>query len=258
MSKNKTILAAAIATIIASASTAHAAEFKSGAYLGAHGSVLSDGESGFSSSTDYGYSESKMEDSMDLNGDVEVGLHAGYNWLMPVIFPMADRGVTLLLGLELNGSYGGPDGSKVKVATGTDTYEDGDEVDFTSTHGESREMTWNTEFRLRAGVVYKSVALYAFGGPVIAGIEEGSSYETVYSDGDVYGNKSSTDQFAFGYVVGGGVEWQVTNCLSVLAEVAYRDLTVNESKYSYNGSLGSKEQSDMRDTSVSVGMNFRF
>lgn len=252
-----TILAILVVALVFG-SSANAADFRSGLYIGAHGLVLSDGEVNDTSSTDYGYSESKSGNSMDLNGGVEVGARAGYNGFVPINLPTLDRRATLLFGLELNGSYGGPDGATRKTITGTDSYEDGDKVDFTSTQGKSLEMTWNAEIRARAGFAYKSMAVYAFGGPVIAGVKEGSSYKTVYSDGNMYSNQDELDHFAFGYTVGGGFEWQVAKHVSVLAEVAYRDLSVEESKYSYNDSLGGGDESRLNDTSISVGMNFRF
>lgn len=132
---------------------------------------------------------------MDLDGFVG-GLHAGYNW----------QSDALVLGIEgdiefadINGDTDVINGNGIKVG----------EVE--------QEIDWLGSLRLRAGFAADRALFYATGGLAVGGVE----LTLKDSDGDEFASNSETN---WGWTLGGGIEYAVTDDLSARIEYRYTDL----------------------------------
>ncbi|MBK1866777.1 outer membrane protein [Aestuariivirga sp. YIM B02566] len=135
--------------------------------------------------------------TFDLDGFVG-GAHAGYNW----------QSDSLVLGVE-----------------GDIEYADlNDEVDILSSDGSGElvgvdevEINWLGSLRLRAGFAADRALFYATGGLAVGGAKLTAKDE----DGEEFADDSATK---WGWTIGGGVEYALTDELSGRIEYRYTDL----------------------------------
>jgi outer membrane immunogenic protein len=132
---------------------------------------------------------------MDLDGFVG-GLHAGYNW----------QSDALVLGVEGDIEFTDMKGD-------TDVVNDnGDNIGKIE-----QEIDWLGSLRLRAGFAADRALFYATGGLAVGGVE--------LSLEDGAGNHlDSNSDTNWGWTLGGGVEYAMTDDLSVRIEYRYTDL----------------------------------
>lgn len=137
-----------------------------------------------------------QEGSIDAEGFIG-GIHAGYNL-------QADR---LVIGIEGDVEASDMDGD-------TDVlFVEGDLAFAT----QAKEYDWLASIRLRAGYAMDSVLFYATGGVAFAGVD--MSFDVPEAD-----FHESDTETAFGVTVGGGIEFALTDNLTLRAEYRYTDL----------------------------------
>lgn len=112
------------------------------------------------------------------------------------------------------------------------------------------EMNWMGTLRLRGGYALDQALIYATGGLAVAG----ATMSNTPPNPGATGTFSST---FVGWTVGAGVEFALSDTMSVKAEYAYADLGVR------NSPLGALDVANSYDISpkvhaVKVGVNFRF
>lgn len=132
--------------------------------------------------------------SLDLDGFVG-GLHAGYNW----------HSDSLVFGFVGDIEFADMKGD-TEVTTGDFALSDLD-----------GEIDWLGSLRLRAGFAFDRTLLYATGGLAVGGAE--LSIDNNISDTDADNNETK-----WGWTIGGGVEYAVTDELSAFLEYRYTDL----------------------------------
>ncbi|WP_162918236.1 outer membrane protein [Taklimakanibacter deserti] len=135
------------------------------------------------------------EGSIDAEG-VLGGLHAGYN---------LESG-NLVLGIEADAELSDMDGD-------TDVLFETDEP-FAK---QEKEFDWLASLRLRAGYAMDRVLIYATGGVALADVD--MSFKLLDGSFD-----ESDTEIAFGITVGGGLEYALTDNLTLRAEYRYTDL----------------------------------
>ena len=131
-------------------------------------------------------------DSEDFDGFAG-GLTGGYNHVLD----------QLLLGVEAD--------IALSEADGAATY-------FTS-EGVNADLDWLSTIRGRLGFIHEDFLFFATGGLALGGLEA-----------DIFGAglPVSLDKTALGYAVGGGVEWALSDRITVKAEYLYVDLAKEE------------------------------
>ncbi|HTN95741.1 MAG TPA: outer membrane protein [Nordella sp.] len=137
--------------------------------------------------------------SIEMDGFVG-GLHAGYNW----------QSDSLVLGVEGDLEYADLDGDTDIIHS--------DDGQFNEKAGDARqEIDWLGSLRLRAGFAFDRALIYATGGLAVGGVEvSGFIDESDFDDS----NKGTE----WGWTLGGGFEYAVTDELSARLEYRYTDL----------------------------------
>ncbi len=135
-----------------------------------------------------------------LEGNIETdgflgGLHVGYNF-------QADM---LVFGVEGDIEFSDMNGdADVRMAV------DGPVV------GEAtKEIDWLGSLRLRTGFAMDRALIYATGGLAVGGVE---------FESDVPGAEESNNETAWGWTIGGGLEYAMTDDLTARIEYRYTDL----------------------------------
>lgn len=137
--------------------------------------------------------------SIEMDGFVG-GLHAGYNW----------QSDSLVLGVEGDIEYADLDGD-------TDIIHSDDGQTNEKVGDARQEIDWLGSLRLRAGFTFDRALLYATGGLAVGGVEvSGFIDESDFDDS----NKGTE----WGWTLGGGFEYAVTDALSARLEYRYTDL----------------------------------
>jgi outer membrane immunogenic protein len=112
--------------------------------------------------------------------------------------------------------------------------------------------------RLRAGyLVQPSLLAYATGGLAWAMVE--SSVNSIHDVGKVTESASfaSADENHIGWTVGGGLEWKLTESVSLVGEYLYIDL--GEVDYRYSGDHATDNfHPDLELQIIKAGLNYRF
>ncbi len=155
------------------------------------------------------------------------GLHAGYNW----------QTGSIVLGVE----------GDIELANARDSLArtiDGAALVLGSRIGTQGSL------RLRAGYAFDRTLLYVTGGIAGASIKE----SVIVSGTGVKSTNSGTE---YGYTIGAGVEYAITNNISARAEYRYTDF----GKSSWTGTVdGSAVAASFKTTdhAVRVGVSYRF
>jgi outer membrane immunogenic protein len=185
---------------------------------------------GFYAGIHGGYGTGKAKafgDSMDIDGWYGGG-QIGYNWQA--------AGSPWVLGLEVDSSFGGIDGSLSDTIGGV-------------TGKVTSEINYLGTARVRAGYAVNNVLFYATGGLAWANNE-------IKASASIPGLTASTsdEQFHVGYAVGGGLEWAFAPQWSAKVEYVYLGL----GGQTYFGDVGGGFNADLDAHTVKVGLNYRF
>ena len=175
---------------------------------------------GLSVGIDGGYNwargrEAGVDDTIGLHGGL-LGAHIGYNW---------QHGATVI-GVETDAAWSNADGAR--------HYAGGDRLQFSN--------DWLSSFRLKAGVAFGNVLLYATGGVALGGFEADLA--------SVGGSWRSSETFV-GYVAGGGIETKLTSNLSARLEGLHYGFNGAEFETSAGGF-----KSDLSATTVRAGLTY--
>lgn len=168
--------------------------------------------------------------SIGMDGFVG-GLHAGYNW-------QAD---SLVLGIEGDIEYADLDGDTDIV--GVNAFKIGEA---------SQEIDWLGSLRLRAGFAFDRALIYATGGLAVGGVEVEGSLPNALNSED-----ASNDDTEWGWTIGGGIEYALTDDLSARIEYRYTDLGNTDVDFSDNGVI---EKLKFENTfhAVRAGLSWHF
>ncbi len=165
--------------------------------------------------------------NVDANGFVG-GLHAGYNW---------QRG-SLVYGLEADIEYAALDGS-ANVLEGA-----------TVLARATVESQFRGSLRARLGVAFDRTLLYETGGLALGQVEG------AFVNG---ANRASGSETQFGWTIGAGVEYAISNNWSARAEYRYTDLgDFNVATPTAVVTGAARSNIDTTDHSVRVGLSYRF
>lgn len=174
------------------------------------------------------------ESATDLDG-IFGGVHAGYNF---------QTSSNLVLGVEADLNIGDHSESGVVVTgngapyTGTTDYYD---------------VNAFGSVRLRLGFAAGDFMPYLTGGLAVADFDVGYDPGTLIFDGD----GSDT---AFGYTVGGGAEYAISNSVRIRAEYRYTDYGTTNVTVDTTDILQptTEEEVDLSSHNVSLGLSFAF
>lgn len=218
--------------LVLSASTASAADFYTGRRLPVHEPRplergYRDGGrpniwQGLNMGIDAGYNwsrahETGVPDKVDLGGGL-IGGHVGYNW---------QRGMAML-GVETDLAWSNADGARSFAA--------GDSIAF--------HNHWLSSFRLKAGIAFDKLLVYATGGLALGGFDA----ELTTPSGKWHGNDTLV-----GWVAGGGIETKLTDSLSARVEALYHGF--DDAKFA---TAGSDVRADLSSTTVRAGLTYHF
>jgi outer membrane immunogenic protein len=172
------------------------------------------------------------------------GIQAGYNVQLN----------SIVLGLEADANYLGL--KKRSISSAAPGVVDGGYPGYT--FNQSVEANWLVTLRPRIGVAFDRFLVYATGGLAIANVE-GS---TAFASSGGYSKAGSKSDTKYGYTVGGGVEYAMTNNWSLKAEYLYTDLgKINYiTGFVLPAFLGYSEtvSHNMKFHTVRAGVNYKF
>lgn len=135
--------------------------------------------------------------SIEMDGFVG-GLHAGYNW----------QSDSLVLGVEGDLEYADLNGDTDILHADQDNLKVGEA---------QQDIDWLGSLRLRAGFAFDRALLYATGGLAVGGVKvSGFIDESDFDD--------SSKNTEWGWTLGGGLEYALTDELSASLEYRYTDL----------------------------------
>ena len=128
---------------------------------------------------------------------------------------------------------------------------------------ESRISTnYGADARLRVGIPFKSFMPYAFAGPSLANMQRSQTFS------DTYGFRShkgqSTQSAAWGYILGGGIEYAASETLSLRLEYKYNkyNLSTRSASGFYIGDEYSTDlynvSGNVSSSTISLGAAYRF
>lgn len=177
---------------------------------------------GLSVGLDAGYNWSRAHeiggaDTVDLGGAL-VGGHLGYNW---------QRGMAVL-GAETDLAWTNADGAR--------RYGTSDSIAF--------HNHWLSSFRLKAGIAFDKLLVYATGGLALGGFDA----ELTTPSGKWHG-----DDTLVGWVAGGGIETKLTHSLSARVEALYHGF--EDARFSTSGG---DVRADLSSTTVRAGLTYHF
>ena len=170
------------------------------------------------------YSQTAFEDVLGIatrhdDTGLLVGGQIGYNWarcnsLMGIEADFAWSNVESNGGLNLGGIYpGGGSQFSNKV-----------------------EMNWFSTIRARAGITVDNMLLYVTGGVAFADIKHSGATTLDFSNQECWANCRSNASYndsdtRWGFVVGGGVEYKLSDRISVKSEALYTKLEDRNFRY---------------------------
>lgn len=132
----------------------------------------------------------------------------------------------------------------------------GDNDKYSPSFTSDTEMTWFGTARLRAGYAFDRALIYATGG-LAYGDVEGKIHDR-YPSGVI---STSDSNGMWGWTIGGGLEYAITNNFSVKGEYLYYDLGDTDFNVSESGGGGWDRISSNVSVTGSViraGLNYRF
>ena len=175
-----------------------------------------------------------QDDSIDLEGFL-VGGQLGYDF---------DLGNGLVLGVAGDMSWSDMDGDACVEQGGCDGSSDDSYA--------SAEINWLATVRARAGFTTGSLLIYGTGGLAIADAEASLTFIEGGSD-----PKRSDSHTQFGWVIGAGAEFMITENMSLGAEYLHADLGSKD--YTFRGpNVDVLSDTDLTVDIVRASLNFRF
>jgi len=178
---------------------------------------------------------SESEGSIDVEGFL-IGGQLGYDF---------DMGNGFVLGVVGDMSWSGVDG---RECVDDDTCVPAEDDDSYA----SADLNWLATIRARAGFTTGSMLIYGTGGLAIADAEGGVTF--VENGTDPARSDSNTH---FGWVIGAGAEFKVTENMSLGAEYLHVDLGSED--YAFRGpNVDVLSSSDLTMDIVRASLNFRF
>lgn len=173
----------------------------------------------------------EKDGSVDIDGFIG-GLHAGYNWQMD----------SLVLGVEGDIEYADLDGDTDIVAGANDI----------KVGEASQEIDWLGSLRLRGGFAFDRALLYVTGGLAVGGVDAKGSIDNSL----VPESKSSSDT-EWGWTLGGGLEYALSDALSARVEYRYTDLGDTDVEFDGNGNVD-KLEFENTFHAVRAGLSWHF
>lgn len=176
-------------------------------------------------------------DSLDANGFVG-GAHVGY--LL--------QSSSFVYGIEGDIEYAGLK-DKADVSFNDGGVGDGGEA--------KKDIDWLGSLRLRAGFAADRALFYATGGLAVGGVSLESDLSDVAQQGGGLSNDDDK-KTAWGWTIGGGVEYAVTDALSARIEYRYTDLGKTDVHVTNEDGFGVKGETDNDFHAVRAGLSWHF
>lgn len=167
------------------------------------------------------------EGSISIDGFVG-GIHAGHNW----------QSDSFVFGIEGDAEYADIDGD-------TDVFFDADDEEPIGSVKE--EIDWLASLRLRAGYAFDRTLIYATGGLAVGGAE------LTFVDNEI-GTLVDEDKTLWGYTIGGGLEFALSDALSARVEYRWTDLGDIDG----DDGEGSSAEADVQFHAVRAGISWHF
>ena len=180
-----------------------------------------------------------LDDSIDVEGFL-IGGQLGYDF---------DFGNSLVLGVAGDWTWSGMDGD---LCVDLDTCVPAELDDSYA----SADINWLATIRARAGFTTGSMLFYGTGGLAIADAEAGATF----IDGAADPERSDSNTH-FGWVIGAGAEFKVTENMSFGAEYLHVDLGSEDYTLRGIGGAGTTDilsESDLTLDIVRASLNYRF
>jgi len=119
-----------------------------------------------------------------------------------------------------------------------------------------KEIDWLGSLRLRAGVAFDRALVYATGGLAVGGVslESDLSQEAL----DVGLSNDDDSKTAWGWTIGGGLEYALTDDLSARVEYRYTDLGKTDVRVETEDGIGVDGETDNDFHAVRVGLSWHF
>ncbi len=171
--------------------------------------------------------EGDRDESLDVDGWL-VGGFVGYNYQ----FPSA-----LVLGIEADLEWAEIDGDG---SDGDDDDDDDDDDSF------SADVNWQGSLRARLGYAFDRALIYTTGGLAVADVDG------EFSDGDDDDDDDSSDNTEWGWTLGAGVDFAVTDNVFVRGEYRYTNLS------DFDNDDDAGEVQDLTSHTVRVGVGVLF
>lgn len=209
----------------------------SGAYIGVFGGYVT-GSSDLSANTSLSNPPSFSQDG-DLDGWLG-GAQAGYDH---------DFGNGFVLGAVADWATSDVDSGKICF----EDYGRGSCNDFDIQSSRDNSVDWLATFRARAGFAAGDFLFYATGGLAAGKVEV--SFENL----DAIGANYSDSETRTGWTAGGGIEFRLTQHISVGAEYLYVDLGSFETSYTEGrNQVELDAETDFVMNVMKASLNFRF
>jgi outer membrane immunogenic protein len=178
------------------------------------------------------------DDDVVLNGEDGVididgwlgGAHLGYLW----------QSESLVFGVEGDGEFADIDGD-------TNVIEAGD----TPPGRLEQEIDWLASLRLRAGFAMDRTLIYATGGLAVGGVQ----FAIVDEEGVEFADE---DETAWGWTIGGGLQFAFTEELSARIEYRYTDLGEIDAEASDDQGTEISAEADTTFHAVRLGLSWHF
>jgi outer membrane immunogenic protein len=160
------------------------------------------------------------------------GLHAGYNW----------QSDSLVLGVEGDIEYADLSGDTDILHADQGNFDQGDA---------RQEIDWLGSLRLRAGFAFDRALIYATGGLAVGGVEVSAFIDQTDLD-------DSNKDTQWGWTLGGGLEYAVTDEVSARIEYRYTDLGKSDVEAGGDDTPIDKLEFENRFHAVRAGLSWHF
>jgi outer membrane immunogenic protein len=167
------------------------------------------------------------EGSIGIDGFVG-GIHAGHNW----------QSDSFVFGIEGDAEFADIDGD-------TDVFLFNDDPEPIGSLEE--QIDWLASLRLRAGFAWDRTLIYATGGLAVGGAE------LTFVDNEL-GTLVDEDKTLWGYTIGGGLEFALSDALSARVEYRWTDLGDIDG----DDGEGSSAEADVQFHAVRAGISWHF
>lgn len=215
----------------------------------------------FSAFADQYDDEDFLENTADLTGEFSLtssgffgGVQAGYNYQFENSW---------VIGVEADFQWSGIEG---ELSGNGELFLNDDFVGGANFSAGS-EVEWFGTIRARLGYAWDRVFLYGTGGAAYGKTKSHGSFSVFDDGGEIFGDSVSTSDTNWGWTVGAGLEYAITDHLTFKTEYLYVDLG-SQTLFNESGTIdlddgeylniGAKMDVDTKFHTIKAGLNYKF